>query len=442
LQIDTTIVCFRDTVTMAWGEAEAGIEHAAFRLKTGQHSPVIPATQGYYILELQREGTNRAYTNMTMNVLQERVENTIRLRKEQARLDTVVTRLLSAKTGFAHPRAFRPVAEAVTEVLRPSVGQARVVLSDSLTRIVQRRCASIAGDTMLVFGDRSWNVSRTVSWLANKEFNLSGGGKTVVAAQLNEQFRVLVQQELLADEALRRQLDQQEEVRSQLRMWEDQTIADLCEQNVRTAATVPDVEVVARLRETLSANSVPRVHIRLLTTVNMEEARWAWDTLASGASFETAVGAFSAEADERRSGGLREPMTILENYPIGWIAWRLDPGTRFGPIPLNTGACIIELVRKDIPSGFDEEAFRKKGSEVMQEMRRVQESRVVDALTAKLAREKGFTIYEDRVKALRVTNIPMMTYRILGFGGRMFAAPFVTPRLGWLDNAAAKQLIP
>jgi hypothetical protein len=34
---------------------------------------------------------------------------------------------------------------------------------------------------------------------------------------------------------------------------------------------------------------------------------------------------------------------------------------------------------------------------------------------------------------LDVTTIPMMTYRILGFGGRMLAVPFVVPELDWLD---------
>jgi hypothetical protein len=442
LQIDTTFVCYRDTVTMTWGEAEAAIEAAAFRLKVGEHSSVVPASQGYYILELQREGLNRFFINLTMNVLQERVENTVRLRKEQARLDTAVLRLLAGKIGYAIPRTFRPVAEAVTAVLRPHSGLTRIVLTDSMALLLQNRCASIAGDTLLVFGDRAWNASRTIAWLANKEFDMSQGGATVIAAQLNEKFKVLVQQEVLADEALRRRLDQKPDVRVQIRIWEDQTVADLCERDVRRSATVGDADVVNRLRSELTPASVPRVQVRLLTASSMDSARQAWDVLERGTSFEKAVSEYSASSDERRTGGLQEPMSILENYPIGWVAWRLEPGKRFGPIPLKKGACIVELAQKELPPGFDEEAFRTKGGAFLQELHKSQQARAADALTAKLARDKGYTIYEDRLKALQVTNIPMMTYRILGFGGKMFAAPFVTPRLQWLEQDANTQFLP
>jgi hypothetical protein len=51
---------------------------------------------------------------------------------------------------------------------------------------------------------------------------------------------------------------------------------------------------------------------------------------------------------------------------------------------------------------------------------------------ASIAKEKGVDIYTDRLKALKVTSIPMMSFRILGFGGRMLAVPFVTPELDWL----------
>jgi len=34
---------------------------------------------------------------------------------------------------------------------------------------------------------------------------------------------------------------------------------------------------------------------------------------------------------------------------------------------------------------------------------------------------------------LKVSPVPMMTFRLLGFGGRMFEVPFVEPELDWLN---------
>ena len=60
----------------------------------------------------------------------------------------------------------------------------------------------------------------------------------------------------------------------------------------------------------------------------------------------------------------------------------------------------------------------------------------LNVFIAKSAQQHGYDIYEDRLKLLQVNNTPMMTYRILGFGGRMFAVPFVTRQVDWIgvDN--------
>jgi hypothetical protein len=36
----------------------------------------------------------------------------------------------------------------------------------------------------------------------------------------------------------------------------------------------------------------------------------------------------------------------------------------------------------------------------------------------------------------------MMTFRILGFGGKMPAVPFVDPQLDWLDVETPKEVVP
>jgi hypothetical protein len=64
--------------------------------------------------------------------------------------------------------------------------------------------------------------------------------------------------------------------------------------------------------------------------------------------------------------------------------------------------------------------------------------RAVTLRLASIAKEKGVDVYADRLKALKVTPIPMMTFRILGFGGKMLAVPFVTPELDWLEVDISK----
>jgi parvulin-like peptidyl-prolyl isomerase len=105
----------RDTATLFWGEAEAPIEQAAFRLKKGECSPVVKASTGFYILHVERDVPNSFYTSMQPQVLFERVETKLRLRKENARLDEYIQNILKTKTGFSLPRSFKIIAKALTD---------------------------------------------------------------------------------------------------------------------------------------------------------------------------------------------------------------------------------------------------------------------------------------------------------------------------------------
>ena len=42
---------------------------------------------------------------------------------------------------------------------------------------------------------------------------------------------------------------------------------------------------------------------------------------------------------------------------------------------------------------------------------------------------------------VRVTPLPMLAYRLLGFGGRMFDVPFVQPQTDWLNEEPPKEVI-
>jgi hypothetical protein len=71
----------------------------------------------------------------------------------------------------------------------------------------------------------------------------------------------------------------------------------------------------------------------------------------------------------------------------------------------------------------------------------MKQRRAVTLFTAQSAAERGFDIYIDRLKSLRVTPLPMLAYRFLGFGGRMFAVPFVSPKVEWLDVEPPREKI-
>ena len=139
-QVDTSMAVLRDTATLSWGEAEASIEQAAFRLKKGECSPVVGASTGFYILHVDNDVPNTFYTSMQPQVLFERVETKLRLRKERARLDAFLDDVLKAKTGFSLPRPFKSLAKILTDLWKNETPASEKMVTDSVLEILALRC--------------------------------------------------------------------------------------------------------------------------------------------------------------------------------------------------------------------------------------------------------------------------------------------------------------
>jgi len=99
----------------------------------------------------------------------------------------------------------------------------------------------------------------------------------------------------------------------------------------------------------------------------------------------------------------------------------------------------VQLVgRRNMPSPGDT-ALAKGRAELL----RMKRQRALTLLIAQSARDRGFEIYQDRLKALQVNPLPMVAYRLLGFGGRMFEVPFVEPQIEWLSTEPpARKILP
>lgn len=66
-------------------------------------------------------------------------------------------------------------------------------------------------------------------------------------------------------------------------------------------------------------------------------------------------------------------------------------------------------------------------------MKELKTGNLLDRFVGTAANDVSITIYEQNLKNVQVSQIPSMVFRYLGFGGRMFAVPFVIPLTGWIN---------
>jgi hypothetical protein len=78
-----------------------------------------------------------------------------------------------------------------------------------------------------------------------------------------------------------------------------------------------------------------------------------------------------------------------------------------------------------------------------QEILSLKTKRTLNLLLAQSGQKRGFTVYQDRLKEIKVSAVPMMTFRVLGFGGRIWGAPMLEKQVKWLTiEPPATQVVP
>lgn len=441
LRIDSSMNAARDTATVIWGEADPAVEEAAYRLAQGAVSPVVAAGGGYYIIRLKNEQTSPVFGAMQPDALAEKVRTTLRLRKERARLDEFTREFLKDKVGFVIGGNLRKLAEAVLGTARAAGPDTVFMFTPALADSVRKRYKFASTDSLIVINTTVWSVGEVLDRLSVTSLSLHVRSAAAIAAGLHARFRVWVQQELLAAEALRRGLDAVPAIDRRIRMWKEYYLAEQLKGRLKEKVSVNDADVWGYLRAKDPSTPVPQVKIRELRAGSLDGITDALDDLGKGASFESVIRVRSIDPEAKRTGGLTEFFPVTDRYPVGDIASRMHPGERYGPVAVPGGVSYFELVeRRDSPAAADT-AMAARFAAAREELVKNRQKRLVTAYLAQSAKGRGVDVYGDRVKAITVSPVPMMTFRILGFGGRMFEVPFVETQVDWITAEAPQTRI-
>ncbi len=108
-------------------------------------------------------------------------------------------------------------------------------------------------------------------------------------------------------------------------------------------------------------------------------------------------------------------------------------GEIYGPLSTDEGYSIFELLDKkensaDIPESYDEIK-----NELRDQLRFEKASESLINSTVEAANKYGVSVNEDALKSLKVTNVNMIVYRYMGFGGRILAVPLTSPFYQWVE---------
>lgn len=444
LEFDSSLSALRDTATIIWGDADYGVEQAAYQLRPQEISQIVKAGSGYYILKCKAITPSSFFSSLQPAMLRDRVVTKIRQRKERELMDKFLSHAFHGKVGYAKPLPLKQLAQSLVTVFGQDAQSHPddVVAMDSVKanhlRVILQNTLN---DTLAVVGDTYWSVDDVIERLKSKQFTVHANGVAKLPAKLNGELGFMVQQDLLGQEALSRGLDQRPEVKPTVELWKNAMLADRMKMLAKRLVSISDEEVWKYMQYRDPAAAPPEVQIRDLRTNSLDEMQSALAQLQEGVPFEQVIAQWSNDINVGEQKGLTSFFPITERSPVGSIAAQMEIGQRYGPIRADDGIHFFEFVAKRPSPLQTDTAFAALKENASKELLAMKQRKTLTLFLAQVARKRGFEIYQDRLLQLEVTPIPMMTFRYLGFGGRMFETPFVEPQLEWLDVDPPKEAI-
>ncbi len=438
LQADTlgALAVGQDTVDIRFGGMNQELEDRAYSLHQGQVSePFYIDRYGWVVLKFLDWKTNPDYANESIGERRLAVEKILKERKRDIRSIQYFIATLSPQSARVEPEALRLFADSlhlliVQDSVRRSITAHYRSLPSDVEELRERLGSRL--ETVLVrIGDEDLTIGEAIEGLRYQAFVFHSLRRNDFLIEANEMLKKVVEGELLAREAMKRHLQNTANVRRDLNLWSDYWAANAMAKLVVDTIRVNDDETAAYLFRTNPAlGNLNYVNIREIFSDSLRQLLQLAIRIGNGESMAELARAYTERKEWRDRDGQSGFFAIVEHPAIGVAAMNVDSGRLVGPLHTENGYSLFEVLGKRLMPG----SLRALDSISTQSCNDLLGQKQVGALeryVATLADKFGVTIRYENLRKLQTRPFPMVTKRMIGFGGAIPATPPLAPLAGW-----------
>lgn len=421
-----------DSLVVRWGEGNPKVEEVCYALPLGGTSEPVAFDDGYYIFKVVRRSIGRVPGADDDLSERKKAEKVLRQRKEEEKTFDVMASFLRGKKAEVDRAAFRTVVVAIlqTAAAHSSGTQKLFTLDLPALDALHRRLEATWDSPFVIFAKGSWTLGDALTRVRESGFGIAAPVEKNCRKALDDRLRGIIFQEELADEAFRQHLERSPEVAWKMSMWSDSFLASLLRNMIADSMSIALADIAEYSNNMVSDSpSVPLVAVEIVKFDSLSRARMFADSLDSGVSPAATAGrekwcTLIAGADrywtEEELAGMRES--------VG----RLPVGGRTQPMKFDGAYAIVILKDRRFVSRASKDPLVGHDISLRDKILAHRRQHAIDQRIGGLAAAFGVTIDRPLLASIHVTSIPAVFYQLLGFGGRMLAAPLIAPDVDWL----------
>lgn len=250
-----------------------------------------------------------------------------------------------------------------------------------------------------------------------------------VAYNLVENLNKYIQYKFLSGEGYKERLQNIPDVEQDINIWRDDFLAKMLRNTFHDSIHVTEEDIKNYYDK---HKGIEKVDILEILNDNLEVIDTVLKELRAGKDFRSLAEKYTQRSWTRKNGGEFGYHTASSLGEIGKAAAKLRLSQTYGPIRTDSGYSFIKLIGRKIDSTKTGNNFNFEKDQIKDVLLAEKFNQKFFKYIAELAEKYQYAINTKNLKNIKVNDIPMFTYKYIGFGGRIAAMPFLDAWYDWV----------
>jgi len=280
-----------------------------------------------------------------------------------------------------------------------------------------------------------WSVEKFVDDMYSRKMELNGTTEMTLNRRVRNMINDQIIDYLITQKAFDMELHKREEVAEELDNWRRHYIAESYKRKLTQDVRVDDFEIYDYYEDRRDYFQNPiEVNIREILVRTRAEAIEIIRKLDEGKDFSELARRYSVRNWSARQGGEFGYFPSTAYGEIGRIAAMLEPGQRFGPILIDEGYTIFELIDKRPAERAGAQELDEVEDSIEDILLGRKKREVINQKVKELAERYIADIDYEVLHRLEVSSLQVLVVRYFGFGGIFPAVPMLDQILQWSEE--------
>lgn len=428
---------------VTFGTMDKKIEDSVYNLKPGQFTNPIASEDGFYIIKLisivnnpDVKNTESTYENVK-KIVETRIEHQIYLDYYHNFFkDSRVT----ADKGIFEKlvKIFTPEFKAKYSDRNIKEGNENkdkfYLKGNEIYSALQKINPDSRKEIFIKIKEKPVKVEPFLNQLSLDGLVVKDFNEMSIGSSLSAYIRKYIEDQLLTAEGFKKGLENSPDVKKYVGMWEDSYLSKLLMVNMFDSVRVSEEQAFSVYKQNDWRKTLPQlINIAEVLTDSLNIAEKVLKALNEGTDIKDLARQYTKRDSLREKGGVFGYFNITQHGEIGRIASQLKINDIYGPVKLDDGYSIFQVLDKKDDTTSYSMSFDEVKAQLIEKITLSKFEKYINEYNAVLANKYGVEINDDALKNIDDIFMNLVVARYMGFGGEIYAVPYTEEYSGWYN---------